>query len=283
MSLLPHIAIVSIGFFLSSCEPSGGNIDDADVLATAYGQELHISELSDQLLQAETSSDSQFIISRHVDGWLMDRIMYKQATQQVKNNKKAISKKVEAYKRSLYIYELENQILAEELDSDISDTEIDTFYAKYNNDFILKENISRLLYVKIPKSLDNDTFATYWKTEDLPAIKKYLSGVNTIMLLDEKKWYPHTTIRSILPENLIKKINFKKEETYTLDVAPTKYYVKILETIKAKENAPVSYVEDDIRNRIMHERSENILKDKRQDFFKQSIKNKNISINNIDE
>jgi hypothetical protein len=282
MSLSPHITLLSIGFFLISCDTNNNTLDNPDILASAYGQELHISELTDHLKHAETASDSQFIISRHIDGWLMDKIMYKQATQKIKGNK-ALSTKIDAYKRSLYIYELENQILAEELDPEISAAEIDTFYAKYSNDFILKEDISRLLYVKIPKSLDNDTFSTYWKTEDLPAIKKYLSGVNTLVLIDDKQWHPHSTIRSILPEELIRKIDFKKEESYSLDVATTKYYVKILETIPANENAPVSYVEDDIKNRIMHERSKNILRNKRQEFFKQSINNKNISINTIHE
>jgi len=280
MPLSPYITILSVSFFLGSCEVSKS--DNPDAIASAYGQELLISELSDQLDQAETATDSQFIISRHVDGWLMDRIMYKKATQQIKSNK-AISDKIEAYKRSLYIYELENQILSEELNTEITDAEIDTFYSKYSNDFILKEKISRLLYVKIPASMDNDVFSTYWQTEDLPAIKKYLSNVNTLVLLDDTKWYPHSTIQSVIPKKLINKINFSKEESYSLDVAPNKYYVKILETIKANKSAPVSYVEEDIKNRILHERSEKILRDKRQAFFQQSIKNKNISINNIDE
>lgn len=280
MSLSPYIALIFIGFFLSSCDVN--NSDDPGVLASAYGQELHISELTEHLIQAETASDSQFIISRHVDGWLMDRIMYKKATQQIKSNS-AVSDKIDAYKRSLYIYELENQILSEELNSDITNADIDTFYSKYSNDFILKEKISRLLYVKIPASMDNETFTTFWQTEDLPAIKKYLSDVNTLVLLDDKKWYPHSTIQSVIPKKLINKINFNKEENYSLDIAPTKYYVKILETIKANESAPVSYVENDIRDRIMHERSEKILRDKRQVFFQESIKNKNISINNINE
>lgn len=266
---------------LFSCKMNQ-SVEDSDILATAYGEELYISELGDQLSNAQSHSDSQFIITKYVDTWLMDKILYKKASQQVKN-KKEISQKVESYKKSLYIYALENHIVDEELNTNISIDEIDTFYSRYTKDFILEEAISRMLYVKLPKAMDNDTFTTYWTTEDLPAMKIYLSKVTALPLLDDKRWYGRNQIESMLPERLLKKINFNKEETYSLDVGTTKYYVKILETIKANQNAPVSFVEKDIRARILHDRTEKLIIKKRTDLFQEGINNKNITINITDE
>jgi hypothetical protein len=276
-----YTALLSIIFLLSGCNDISTE-KNPDVLASAYGQKLFKSDIEEYLNYADTPSDSQFVISRYVDSWLIDKIMYKNATQNIKGNK-SISKKIDAYKHSLYIYEYENQLLADHLNTDISRSEIDTFYNKYNKDFILEDNISQLLCVKIPSSMDKDTFKTLWKTEDLPALKTYLSNVNTLILLDDKAWYPHTEIKGFLPSGLINKINFKKEDSYSLNQDSVKYFVKILKTIKSNNNAPVSYVEEDIRTRILHERSQQLLKEKRQELFQEGIKNKNISINNIDE
>ena len=264
-----------------SCDIDQGT-NGSDILATAYGEELYISELNDHLSNAHSHSDSQFIITRFVDTWLMDKILYKKATQQVKN-KKEISQKVESYKKSLYIYALENYFVDEELNTNISIDEIDTFYARHTKDFILEEAISRMLYVKLPTEMDNDTFSSYWKTEDLPAMKIYLSKESVLPLLDDKAWYARNHIESILPEKLLNKINFNKEETYSLNVGTTKYYVKILETIPANQNAPVSFVEKDIKERILHERTEKLIIQKRSDLFQDGVNNKNITINITDE
>jgi len=281
MSIPSYIMLLLVILCFYSCDIDQGT-QDSNILATAYGEKLYLSELNDHLRNAQSHSDSQFIITRYVDTWLMDKILYKKATQQVES-KKEISQKVESYKKSLYIYALENHIVDQELNTNISIDEIDTFYALHTKDFVLEEAISRMLYVKLPVEIDNDTFSSYWKTEDLPAMKTYLSKESVLPLLDDKAWYSRNHMESILPEKLLNKINFNKEETYSLDVGTTKYYVKILETIQANQNAPVSFVEKDIKERILHERTEKLIIQKRSDLFQDGINNKNITINITDE
>ena|GEM_PF-588659 len=273
-----HIIIGGLCFFLYSCDQLRAPKNDTTILASAYGEKLYISELSDRLTDANSKSDSQFIISRYVDSWLMDKILIAEAQKNVKADK-ALDDKVNAYRKSLYIYELENYILQNHLNQTITQDELDTFYSKYSNDFITNEKICRLLYIKVPNSYDTDTLQSFWKTEDLPALNIYMQGDSTFALLDDKKWYSNSKIKSLLPTKLYKKINFSKTENYTYSSGETKYYVKLLESIKTNTAAPLSYVEDEIRDRILHDRSEKLLKEKRTEYFQANIKNKKITVN----
>lgn len=273
-----HIIIGGFCFFLYSCDQLTAPQNDSTILASAYGEKLYISELSGRLTDANSKSDSQFIISRYVDSWLMDKILIAEAQKNVKADK-ALDDKVKAYRKSLYIYELENYILENNLNQKITQDELDTFYSKYSNDFITNERICRLLYMKMPISYDTDTLQSFWKTEDLPALSIYTQGDSTFALLDDRKWYSNSKIKSLLPTKLYKKINFSKTESYTYNNGETKYYVKLLESIKTNTAAPLSYVEDEIRDRILHDRSEKLLKEKRTEYFQANIKNKKITVN----
>lgn len=278
MSAKLYITSVGLCFFLCSCDQSSNLKTNSNTLATAFGEKLYISELDEHLMDATSKSDSQFIISRYVDSWLMDKILISEAKKKVKTSKD-LDNKVDAYRKSLYIYELENYILQNHLNNEISQTEIDTFYKKYSNDFITTERICRLLYIKMPNSYDTDSLQSFWKTEDLPALKIYMQGDNTLALLNDEKWYSNSKIKSLLPTKLYKKINFKKTESYSYSSGETKYYVKLLESIKTNTVAPLSYVEDEIRDRILHDRSERLLREKRTEYFQENIKNKKITVN----
>ncbi len=262
--------VVSLG-----CQQS--SIDNADVLAQAYGATLSMNDLDKQLTGLSTYSDSSFVINQAVDQWLMDRILHQEAKKKLTQTKN-IDALVEDYRNSLLIHEYEKLIISENLNTEISQAEIDTFYNKFKKDFVLKEDIVRSLHIKIPKNLDNDSLKTLWKTEDLPGLKTYLSKHQTILHLDPDFWINKRHLSNIFPESLIKKINFDRTETYSQEDGNFKFYVKILDRKKAGEDAPVNQVKHIIQQRILHNRSERVLKKKRKELFNKSIENKNISI-----
>lgn len=264
-------------FVILACQPAESNHSNTEILATAFGENLYLSDLSSKLENSTNSSDSQFVISRHVDNWLMDKILYQEAQKEIKISKK-LNQKVEDYKKSLYIYELENLILDQSLNTNISQAELDTFYNKNLVDFKLDESVARILYIKVPTELDNDTLKDYWKTEDLPALSTLLEKTSALSMLELNEWYPHSKLKNLMPEKLFKKINFSKTDNYSLSTDKSKYYVKVLENIKSKEQAPVNFVEQNIRDRILHNRTQKILKEKRQAFYQDNIANKNITI-----
>jgi len=257
------------------------NLDSAkgeeNLLAVAFGEKLYLEDLDSHLKNAHSSSDSQFVKSRFIDEWVMDKILYEEAQKRVGKNKD-IESLVDSYRKSLYIYELDNELLSEELNRELPQEEIDTFYSNSKSEFSLQEDIVRFLYIKIPESSYSDTIKDLWKTEELPVLKNYVSSINGTQILNPEKWYYKSELKNILPELLYRKISFSKPNSYSHTQDETKFFVKILEKVDSNKDAPVSFVEETIRERILHDKAKDLLRRKRKELYDEKIQNKNIQI-----
>lgn len=267
------ILIFSILILLGCQDFQSNKNDSSDIIAEAFGEKLYLDDISVNLKEARTESDSQFIISRYSDQWLMDKIIYEEAKQTVGENKK-LNELIEDYKESLIIHEWDKTLLEQSLDTFISKSEIDTFYNRSRKEFRLQEDIVRFIYVRFNETNDVNNFKDLWKTEDIPAINQYISQRNGISFLDSDKWYYKSELKNLLPDGLYKKIAFAKPNNYSLQENGTYFFLKMLEKTDSEDDAPISFVEPIIRERIVHDRGKKILKDKKNALYQKNIQNK---------
>jgi len=248
-----------------------------EILAEAYGEKLSMDDISEHLRNAETSSDTQFVISRFTDQWVMDKILFEEAKKTV-GKKESINRLVDEYERSLIIHEWDKEVLSNELDTFLNEQEIAIFYEQSKKEFKLQEDIVRFLFIGISDSLWDSTTEGLWKTETIPALEQYLDQSDGTYILNPDKWYYKSELKNILPPALFKKISFSKPNNYSLNTDDYKYFVKIIETVDSDEDAPVSFVENIIRQRILHDRANSILREKKTALFNKNIQNKVIKI-----
>jgi len=246
---------------------------DNTLLAEAFGDKLKISDISDQLKNVQTTSDSSFIINQNTDQWVSDKILFQEAKSKVGKNKD-INRLVEEYKKSLIILEWEKIIIKSKLDTVILSSEIDTFYKQRKKDFILQDDIVRFLFFKIPEAEYNDTLKDLWKTEAIPIMKKFINDAKGFHVLHPNNWYYKSEVKNLLPAALYKKIAFRKLESYSLTENETKFFVKILEKADSGDDAPVSFVEETIRERILHDRAHDLLKETKNELYNKNVQNK---------
>lgn len=271
MLRLCFLLIITHGFI--ACNMTN---NDASVIATAYGKHLHKSDLEwpNSKLQ---KSDSTELQAAFVNNWLINQIMIREAKSQIKD-KEQLNKLVDKYENSIYINALEKSYIADNLDTNIESSEIDTFYAIHKDQLVLTEPIIKLLLVKIPNEYYQDTLKMIWKTEDIPALNTYVNKNNGISYLDVEKWHYKSEIKSIIPPDLFSKIDFSKKEMYSYDMDGQRYLVKILDRLKASSPSPKTFIESNIRSRILHERSIQLLNNWKQELYQSNIQSKNIHI-----
>ena len=251
---------------------------DSQALATAYGEHLYIDDVSHLLATEHSALDSQHIIDKAVDNWLMDEILLREAKNKIGKTTR-ISNLLEDYERSLYIQELEARQLAENLDTSLTTAELDTFYNNTKSDWILNEPIIQFLFVKVPASTYDDTMKTLWKTEDLPALRSSLmSSEENICLLEVDKWYYGSSLKNIRPSDLWKRIDLSKTETYKYTDNNSQLLLKILGNMDKGSQAPKAIAYPLIKQRILHDRSLSYLKNWRKDQYQKEIRSKDIVI-----
>lgn len=251
---------------------------DSQTLATAYGEHLKMDDVAHLLSDHHSPLDSQHIMDKAVDNWLMQEILLHEAENKVGVSSE-IEQLVDDYKRSLYIRELEELQLKEHLDTSIMVAELDTFYEQSREDWVLDEPIVQFLFVKVPLKQYDETLKNLWKTEDLPALRSlaYKSEKN-ILLLDPDKWYYQSSLKNIVPSELWKKIDISKNENYRYTDGDDQLLLKILGSVDKGKTAPKLFAYPMIKQRILHDRSSNYLKQWRKDQYQNNIRSKEISI-----
>jgi len=250
---------------------------DDEVLATAFGNKLFKQDILPFRSTKLNPVDSQSMISRQIDSWLMEEMLYKESKSKV-NSKKSIDKLVANYRKSLFIHELEKLQLAANLDTTITAAELDTFYAHHKADFQLDEAIVKLLFAKVPEGYNNEELKTLWQTENLPALQVYVQARNGLELLEPEKWHYLSEISNIAPLELIDQIDFTKKETYSITDKGQHFLIKVLDYVKPTELAPKSFALPYIKERLLRDRSKNLLNSWKKELFQNNIKSKDISI-----
>lgn len=272
--ILSSVIIVGSSFCISCNQPQA---NDSALVASAYGNKLYLNQITGLSSENLSKSDSSSIIDRHMDSWLMEEILYKEAKNKISNSTE-IDALVESYRKSVFIHKYEEAKLSENMNSLVTNAEIDTFYNRHKDQYLLDESITKVLFVKVPEEMNNDKLISLWKTENLLALKTFVNGVSGVAILDLDKWHYLAEIKQLMPEELMNKINFSKRESYSLTKDGHHFLVRILDHVKVNEEAPKSFALPKIRQRLIHDNSEQFLKKWKKELYQNKIQGKDIQI-----
>lgn len=140
---------------------------DAKIVAKAGEENLDINEFSDEFLTTGTVKDSVFNAKRSIESWAIESLFNQEALGKLNEDELNIEEQVAAYRKSIVNYIYASKLIEANLDTTISKQEIESYYNEHRANFILKENIIKVNYFKIPV-----------RTPVLPKIKKLLGSTN---------------------------------------------------------------------------------------------------------
>jgi len=87
-------------------------------------------------------------------------------------------------------------------------------------------------------------------------------------------------ITSTLPKSIIKKVKWSGEDKYDFQLDSVAYFIKIDESIKPREQSPLSLVQENIVKVILHQRRQSLMKDYEDKLIEDGIKSKYITLYN---
>ena len=260
-----------------SCQNAREAYSEDSLLASAYGEQLYLSDIESLLQASHSGQDSMSIIKNYTDNWLMEHILFAESKKYVRNDKR-IEDLVEDYRKSLYIHQYEESLLKNNLDTLISSEQLNDYYQEHSDEFSLKETIAKYFLVKIKLEKDSDTLETFWKTEDLLGIKALVQKAGGLVQFNIDSWHYKSDLKSLIPKELFDRISFKNPNESTYSADGYKYYVKILQIVHPDEEVPVRFYYNTLKQRILKNRSSELLSKMKNELFKEKIKNKNIKI-----
>ncbi len=250
-----------------------------------------IAEIDGQTLSEETlrqmtagldSVDSARVAEQTIQQWAIDILQYKKASG---NNSKEIEQMVEDYRRSLYLYEYEQRLVARHMPKEVADTLITTFYQAHKENFILNESIMKGILVVFPIGTPKQDKLRQWLAnpdeENLEKIEKYTYQYATGYELFLTEWKTANQIILRLPtETDILQQQLHRHSLIEVQDSVSCYWLQVTDKHFAGDYMPQDYAAADIKQIILAQRQVSFLREEREKLYRDAVRFRKIKLYN---
>lgn len=278
LKITPYIFLVLFAF---SCENSstGDKENTTRVLAKAGDEDLHLDEFNDNFISTGVAKDSANNAKRSIENWATEALFYQEALTKLNDDEIQIERQVQDYKKSLVNYIYQTKIIEANLDTNISKQEIEAYYNDHRDNFILKENIIKVFYFKVPvkapaldkmKRLVNSTApkdVEQLKTLCLQNAENFFTNDSTWLFLDDiKKEIPKLKDQPDFNLTAGKVVDFTDDQYY--------YHLKVKDIKVKNALSPVNFERQNIKKFIINNRKTQLINTYKKLLFEKAEANK---------
>jgi hypothetical protein len=269
MKLFFYIALVFAVLAWSCSSPAETVQDKSAIAAMAGDQQLTKEELRENILSFASSKDSAYMVKKTIDNWAVEALFYQEALTKLNEEEIQVQREVESYRKSLVNHIYQTKIIEANLDTNVTKEEIQEYYDDNRENFILKDNIVKVNYFKIPlkvKVLDKMKRLFYAVSpkdkEQLQSLcvqyaENYFINDSTWLYLDDlKKEIPKLKDQADLT------ISYGRIFEFTDDLY---YYFLKIKDVKIKNGlSPINFEKQNIKNFIINRRKTSLIQQYKQ-------------------
>ncbi len=250
------------------------------VLARVHDEYLYESDLKGITTPGMVAKDSLAITKSYIENWVRQKLVIHQAEENLSEAQMDFSRQLENYKNSLIIYEYENALIRQNLDTLITDEEIQNYYDVNQQNFLLKDNIIQMQYVKLQLKSKNLNQFKKLLSSNTPDDKNKLSDLCEKQaedyFLDDQNWLLFSDLLKQIPIKTYNQEDFLKNHR-DLEYQDSMFiYLVRFKDFKIKESvSPLSFEKLRIRDIILNKRKIELINRMQDDIYSSSRK-KNI-------
>lgn len=286
---LEKVLIVVSFFLLFSCDliqRKKENASGTEKPAVARVGEtfLYEDELQGIVSPGTPKEDSMARTEAYIASWIRKQLLIKQAGRQIDINKAELERKLLDYRYSLIAYEYQTYYIKQNLDTIIAPTEIDDYYKLHLDNFILKQNIVRATFIKVPKTAPRmgkvKALLFSSKQKDQDELRSYCISFAAAYHLVDSSWMHFDELCKSSPlVEIPDKIQFLKRNPYyeTFDDQFV-YFLKVDEYRISDNVSPLQFVSDDIANILLNKRKVDLAKQLEDEVYSKAKNNNEFEI-----
>lgn len=226
-----------------------------------------------------SEKDSSEMADKYIKNWIDDILLYKKAEGNIPDNDK-IDELVKSYRKSLITHSYIEQIVGQEVESNISDNEIEEYYNKNNGIFLAREPYIKGLFIKLPKSASGVSQVRQWYKDSsersIDKLEKYglRNAVDYEYFYD--RWRPFNEIMLRLPVKDVDKSRYMKEKNIEVSDSAFYYFLHVDEFLGQGEVLPLEYAGNDIKEILMNEKRVEFISRMKKDLYNEASENNDI-------
>ncbi len=246
---------------------------------------LYQSDINKLIPKGLNKTDSLAYLQILIDRWADNEVFYQQANEYLTDEDLNVEKELEAYKRELISYKFQAKLIDEKLDTNVTISQIEDYYTSHPQNFILKNNIVKVLYIKTPLKIPNleklKKLCYSTKPKDADLLKTMCVQYANNFFMNDNTWLMFDDLRKEIPQlKEVPEYAIQKGKTFEFTDATSFYFLKIFE-IKSKNTlSPLNLEKNNIKNMLINQRKQLLIKSIKKDFFDKAKTNKELKIYN---
>ncbi|MDD3877810.1 MAG: hypothetical protein PHT69_14410 [Bacteroidales bacterium] len=274
MNILKGFIVLLLLLFLTQCGFFNDKTDEKP-LAKVQNEYLYLSDIKDIVPFNMDPQDSISFVKNYVNNWVQNKLILNTAESNLKPEQKDFEKQLTDYRNSLIIYTYENELVRQKLDTIVSEEDISKYYEENSQNFLLKDNIVKVIYVKTPLRTPNlnkiKSLYVSDDEEDLVSLRDICEreAVNYFM---EDAWLVFSDLLREIPiKTYNEEVFLRSNQHITMQDSLYNYFLNI-KGYKIKESiSPLSLEIENIRNIIINKRKIELIKKTHSEIFKDAL------------
>jgi len=263
---------------LMSCRAISNFLHDDEVVAEVGTEKLYRSDLDAVIPRGTSPEDSTRLAVQYINTWASDLIYVSIAEQQLSKADRDVSAELEDYRKSLLKYRYEQLYVNERLDTAVSDENIQAYYEKHQDKFVLGRPLVKARYLRIHtdspglepirKKMGSSEVDDLVEADSLAfsAAMRFAAWNNEwidVAVLAREFGMSYESMLGLMKDGWIRQDD-------TLGVTSLAY---VSEMMKKGELAPVEYSAPQIRDMILSARKQNLITVLEQDLLDEAREN----------
>ena len=268
-----------LGGLLFSCHRPGAGTGGT-VAVRVDDAVLYKEEIEAQIPKGTLSQDSAHIAEKIINDWTLQQVMLKKAKENTAESAAAFEKQIEEYRNSLILYDYQNRVLSQRLDTVVSAEEIEAYYQQNMPQFYLKSNIVRVRFVKLRKDhrladkIKKAVFSPALSDEDMLQLAKWCRQAADNYYLEEEQWLYFNDLLREVPIQTYNQDNFlKNNRNIEISAGDAVYYVRIVDFKVRDMVSPLNFETERIRQILLNHRRQVFLQRMQQDVMREAEEN----------
>lgn len=275
-----QLLFLGLILIIASCINNG---DERKPVAKVNNKILFEDDIKAILPEQLTNDDSLMFVNSYINKWARQQLLLQKAKINLDKEEESIDKLVQQYKQDLLINKYKEAIVKQELDTLVTQSDIDSFYSENKEIFKLNEELIKLRYIYFGKDVLNpEEFISLFKSDDYKSNTKIIEQE-----LELKSYYLNDSIWIAYDDFIIKtpflnkydRSDFLKKNKFIHSEDSTGVYlVKVKDVLLRNEIAPISYAIPTIKQMILHKKKLELIRKIEETLIEDAIKNKNFQI-----
>jgi len=244
------------------------------VVAEYKGKTLTYEEVQRQTIGMSTE-DSARVAEQYIYQWAINLLEYDVAKDKLN---KDIERMVEDYRRSLYIHEYEQYLIAQRMSKEVEDTIIKEFYDLHSHHFVLREAIVKGVLLVVPNGAPNmdllrKNIQHPEEEENIEWIEKfaYQYAAGYELFLDDWKTVSQIILRMPFEKDDLNK-QLKATRQIELQDSINTYLLQVIDLYQANQPMPIEYARPEIEKIMLAQRQVNFIQQERIGLYEKAIK-----------